>query len=156
MITKAQATRMLDEFEQEIARIGYETSDKRALTNIFGYLRVRLSDCSIYPNTSKLRALDALELRWHQDRNGKLVDHGGLLAYDPAGTQKGAATIHGIIKELRAFVAELPVKLDTPAPIVLPAMLAPFLAASTVTNLVDEAIAKALAARDAQRELASA
>jgi hypothetical protein len=150
MITRFQAERVLGEFEQEVGRVGYETADKRALTNLFGYLKLRCADNTIYSSTAKLKAVQALEQRWQRDRIGQpiILDRGEVMGYDPNGTQRGALTIGAIIRELRALLVELPENILKPAPMVVPAMLAPGLSSATI----DAAIAKALAARDAQQK----
>ncbi len=158
MITQATATRMLDEFENEVRRVGYEDVDKRCLNSIFGYLRLRCSDASIYSSTQKLKTVDALEKKWHQDRIGKPIveEYGdGILGYDPAGTQRGALTIGAIIRELRVLCRELPEKVVEPAPIVIPAQIIPGLPASVVEDAVNAAVAKALAQHDAQQKAAN-
>jgi len=147
MLTQSQAARMLSEFEDEVRRKGYESTDKRALANVFGALKVRLANPHVHPNSKKLDAVRALEKQWHQDRIGKpiLGDQDQIMGYDPAGTQGGALTISSILERLRKFIPELPVKIDPPKPIVIPAVIAP----SQIGAAVDAAVAKALAARDA-------
>jgi hypothetical protein len=154
MITKGTATRMLDEFQQEVERVGYEAADKRCLNNIFGYLKIRCADFRIYDNDKKLKAVLKLEAQWQQDRIGKpiLADHGdGILGYDPSGTQRGALTIGAIIRELRALLVELPERIQKPAPILLPPLVALGVSPASITETVDAAVARALEARDVQR-----
>ena len=151
---------MLAEFEQEVQRVGYEVADKRALANLFGYLKVRTSDSTIYSSTQTFKRVDALEQRWQQDRIGSPIraDYGeGIIGWDPNGTQRGALTIGAILRDLRALLVELPATIKAPEPQVWPAMLAPGVPADTITNAVDAAVSKALASRDAQkRETVSA
>lgn len=161
MITQAQATRMLSEFEQEVQRVGYETCDKRTLTNLFGYLKIRCADSTLYGRADKLKAVQNLERRWQIERKGSpiLADHGGdIIGFDPAGTQRGALTIGAILRELRGLLVELPEKIKGPEPQSFPPLVASgVIPASTITAAVETAVAKALAARDGQkRELASA
>jgi hypothetical protein len=156
MITQSQATRVLSEFEADLERIGYEQVSKTPLTTIFGYLKIRCADFKIYSGPQKLKAVEALERRWQQDRIGKpiLADYGeGVIGFDPAGTECGALTIGAILRELRCLLSEFPETLPKPQPEIWPAMLAPGLRVSTI----DDAVARALAARDAlKRETVSA
>src|SRR5580704_16099757 len=148
MITQAQGTRMLGEFEQEVQRVGYEVADKRSLASIFNYLKSRLADATLYNTPQKLKAVEALEQRWQQDRIGKpiLADYGqGIIGWDPNGTERGALTISTVLRELRALLVELPEKIVAPEPQTWPAMIAPGVPASTITDAVDVAVAKALA-----------
>lgn len=148
MITQAQAARMLSEFEQEVQRVGYETADKRALANLFGYLKVRTSDSAIFSTPQTFKRVETLEQRWQQDRIGSPIraDYGeGIIGWNPAGTQRGALTIDAILQELRGLLRALPEKIVAPEPQIWPAMVAPGIPADTITNAVDAAVAKALA-----------
>ncbi len=160
MITKSQATRVLSEFETDLERIGYEQVSKTPLTTIFGYLKIRCANFKIYSSPQKLKAVEALERRWQQDRIGKpiLADHGeGIAGWDPNGTGRGAKTIGLILRELSALLVELPEKIEKPEPQIWPAMVAIGVRADSITNAVDQAVSRALAARDAlKRETVSA
>jgi hypothetical protein len=157
MIDQATATRMLDEFQQEVQRTGYETCDKRTLTDLFGYLKIRCADSTLYGRGDKLKATLALEQRWQSDRKGTaiLADHGeGTVGWNPAGTGKGSLTIHGIIKELRGLLVELPERITPPAPRSFPPLVAPGVIPASITDAaLDASVARVLAQK---RELASA
>jgi hypothetical protein len=148
MITRMSAEVLLRDFETDLERIGYEQVDKRPLITIFGYLKIRCSDSTIYSTPQKLKAIEGLERRWQQDRIGSPIraDYGeGIMGWDPNGTQRGALTIGAILRELRALLVELPEKIVAPEPQIWPAMLAPGIPADSITNAVDAAVARALA-----------
>jgi hypothetical protein len=158
MITQAQAARMLSEFENEVQRVGYETCDKRTLPNLFGYLKIRCADSTLYGRADKLKAVQALEQRWQSDRKAKPILSGqnGVMGWDPEGTQRGALTIGAILREMRALLVELPEKIKDPAPQFWPPIAIPgTVPTAAIADAVNSAVTKALA--DAQkRETVSA
>ena len=158
MITQAQATGMLNEFEENLQRTNYDEIDKRPLIALFSYLKTRCSNATIYGSTHKLEATLKLQHQWETDRIGKpiLADYGDtIVGFDPNATGKGSLTIHGIIKELRGLLVELPETITPPAPRYFPPIVAPGVTASITDAALDASVARVLAQKR-ELELGSA
>jgi hypothetical protein len=99
---QSTARRVLADLRQDISLRGYDASEKRHLAHLFNSLCMRYSDSNIdsgkHTSVKKHSAVSELEAQWHKER----------IAADG-----GASGIAAILRELEAFIPDLPTEIKS-------------------------------------------